>query len=217
MTFHPLAHNIVKTLTFKSVCEFGNQRYTGPGAFRTTKDFYASLGCHDYIALDVNEQKDAVIADLNLPVYHILKRRYELVTNNGTGEHIFDQMNVFRNAHVLSSRFMLHILPMAPWVNHGFFNYNPILFRDLAYANGYKSKVFIANRWGTRAELEDNDLYKEKHPKTLEAAVNEIAKEADVFVVALFEKAKEVTTFKRPFQGKYQKDIEDKALRSRYQ
>ena len=61
------------------------------------------------------------------------------MTNNGTGEHIFNQASVFEWMHALckSGGVMLHLLPMKGWLNHGFYNYNPVLFRDLAQANKY--------------------------------------------------------------------------------
>lgn len=211
MAFNPLMAEVVKRCPGKSVCEFGNQRYMGPGNFPSTKAYYQSLGFERYIALDVNEAMDAVIADLNGPVD--LGETFDLVTNNGTGEHIFDQRSVFENAHNLSHRWILHILPMGPWVNHGFFNFNPILFRDLAYANGYESQVFIANRWGVMADLEDAELFKEKRPVTLETAMSRIT--GDVSCVAVFEKTTQ-EPFRLPFQGKYQKDIDNADLKARY-
>src|SRR3546814_7323570 len=85
----------------------------------------------------------AKVVDLNKPIkghHYDLLGKFDLVTNNGTGEHIFNQDAVFENVHDLAKvgGAMLHILPMSPWVNHGFYNYNPILFRDIAAANRYE-------------------------------------------------------------------------------
>jgi hypothetical protein len=211
--FHPLAQAIVKTLPGKSVVEFGNQRFGGEGTFDSVKDFYASIGYTDYIALDVNEDKHAKIADLNYLVG--ITKTYDLVTNNGTGEHIFDQRMIYENAHNLSHKWMLHIMPMIPWINHGFYNYNPILYRDIAAANDYKSLVFIANRWGERIDVPDEDLYKEKRPKLLEEACGELSKRGGVFVCAVFEKRHD-KPFELPFQGKYKGDITDERLIDTY-
>ena len=207
---------VVKDLEFESVCEFGNQRFTGTGGWESTKTYYESLGCADYVALDVNEEKDAIIADLNGPVWPAVGRQFGLVTNNGTGEHIFNQHHVFRNAHVLSKRYIVHVLPMLPWVNHGFFNYTPVLFRDLAKANDYSSEVYIANRWNDRVMLPDEELYKEKHPKMLEDAAAKLSIRGGVFVVAIFEKKHATRSFQVPFQGKYKDDITDDGLRNQY-
>ena len=50
-----------------SVIEFGNQRFRAMGNYASTAAFYRSLG-FSYLALDVNEEMGAVIADLNEPV-----------------------------------------------------------------------------------------------------------------------------------------------------
>ncbi len=154
---------------------------------------------------------DAIIADLNEPVD--LGETFDLVTNNGTGEHIFDQRRVFENAHNLSHDCIVHILPMGPWVNHGFFNFNPILFRDLAYANRYNANIWIANRVGHSVDLSAEELFREKRPKALEKAMASIG--TDVSVVAVFHKTND-DPFRLPFQGKYQRDIADSSLRVRY-
>ena len=45
---------------------------------------------------------------------------------------------------------MLHVLPFFNYLNHGFFNYNPILFHDLAGANGYEiCRLTIATNRGS--------------------------------------------------------------------
>jgi len=212
MTFNPAMEKAVCSIKkFESVCEFGNQRYMGVGGFPSTKAFYESRGCTRYVALDVNEGMDAVIADLNEPVD--LGETFDLVTNNGTGEHIFDQRSVFENAHNLSHKWIVHMLPMTPWINHGFFNFNPILFRDLAYANNYKGKIWITNRFGEGQEVEEVELFREKKAKALAKAALEI--KGDVSVIAIFKKTNE-EPFKIPFQGKYHKDIQSDALRTRY-
>ena len=79
--------------------------------------------------------------DLNrdLASHYGFSETFDLVTNNGTGEHVFNQSAVFSNAHALCKvgGAMLHVLPFVNYLNHGFFSYNPILFYDLAAANGY--------------------------------------------------------------------------------
>jgi hypothetical protein len=195
----------------KRVIEFGNQRYTADKEFKSTEDFYKSLG-FEYLALDVNENMGAVICDLNQTGH---SHRAELVTNNGTSEHIFNQAACFQNAHDMSSSLMLHILPFTPWLNHGFFNYNPILFRDLAFANDYEM-VFtaVANRSKQWIQL-GLEGFIEKHPVDLARYVNRLIGGGEVFVVSILKKTND-KPFRFPFQGKYKKDIEDKALAGQY-
>jgi hypothetical protein len=52
---------------------------------------------------------------------------------------------------------ILNILPVGPYLNHGFYNYNPVLFRDIAYANNYEFKFcWIGNSSG---EYEEFDIF----------------------------------------------------------
>ena len=192
----------------RSVIEFGNQRYTAQSVLpaSTTSEFYRKVGVPNYLALDVNTRMGAIVADLNgvvdLPPV-------DLVTNNGTGEHIFDQASVFRNAHNLCrvDGTMIHCLPMTPWVNHGFYNYNPILFRDIAAANKYQVIwLSLCTRWGMGENIKDEAwLFVEKHPDRLVEGVSRAGK--DVMLCVIWRKAND-DPFRVPIQGKYIGDIE---------
>lgn len=139
-----------------SVCELGNQTLKNskaraevysqlglptPAALHTTKDWYLSVGFDRYLAIDVNTERDAIAMDLNvdIPKTYSFHDKFDLVTNNGTGEHVFNQYMLFKNAHDLCrvGGFMIHVLPFYRWVDHGFFNYHPNLFPCLAYQNDY--------------------------------------------------------------------------------
>lgn len=216
MTFNPTMRAVVEkvrpSLPAKAkVIEFGNQRFTAGDDFPSTEAFYESLG-FEYLALDVNENMGAVICDLNQTGHPY---RAELVTNNGTSEHIFDQRAVFQNAHDMSEGWMIHVLPFTPWLNHGFYNYNPILFRDLAAANDYEM-IFtaIANRWAQFIELGAWGFI-EKNPVALIRSVRDLLPKGEVFIVSVLKKTND-RGFAFPFQGKYKKDISDAGLKSAY-
>jgi len=220
MTFHPLMAKAVKELKHSgSVCEFGNQRYTADKKHLSTKEFYIANGYSSYVALDVNTKQDAIICDLNVHIsFQGITSQYDLVTNNGTGEHIFNQYMVFRNHHDLTKPggIMLCCLPLTPWINHGFYNFNPILFRDLSAINDYSVLYFwIGNRWGSVRTLDENALYKEKKPQELVDAITSLSKAGDVFCTVAMRKNAN-TEFKMPVQGKYQKDIEREELKDIY-
>lgn len=232
MTFNPMAGIAVAHLRKfladdPTVCELGNQRMTVTPEImadlgitaNTTEGFYKALGFAGHVAIDVNTKFGSEVMDLNVDLRqrYGYRNRFDLVTNNGTGEHIFNQCAVFKNVHQLCvpGGVMLHVLPMLPWVNHGFFNYNPILFRDLGLANGYDTLIlWIGDRWGNRADLTKEDwVFREKHPKELNAVLREFKN--DVMIVCAFRKLHDVA-FKIPMQGKYVGDIEGDDLRARY-
>jgi hypothetical protein len=109
--------------------------------------------------------------DLNrdIATHYGFTETFDLVTNNGTGEHVFNQGAVFGNAHALCrvGGLMLHVLPFVNYLNHGFFSFNPILFHDLAAVNRYDIvRLSIASNHGieiggtdspalSRAELQE--------------------------------------------------------------
>lgn len=216
MTFHRTMRKMVEKIrpllpVKPSVIEFGNQRYTSDREFISTQRFYESLG-FDYLALDVNENMGARIIDLNITGHNL---QADLVTNNGTSEHIFNQAAVFQNAHDMSTNLMLHILPFTPWLNHGFYNYNPILFRDLAAVNDYEV-IFaaIGNRTGEWAEL-GSEGFVEKRPVELERKAMSLLSRGEVSNIFVFRKTND-ESFRFPFQGKYQQDIQSEDLSKKY-
>jgi SAM-dependent methyltransferase len=119
-----------------------------------THKFFEALGFGNYTAIDVNDKFGSIVMDLNKSVTRDYghSEQYDLVINNGTGEHIFDQKMVFENMHELCKPggYILNILPFANFLNHGFYNFHPTLFLDIAAANNYQViAIGIGNRWGT--------------------------------------------------------------------
>lgn len=107
-----------------------------------TATFYRALGFTDYCAVDVNDTYGSLVMDLNQPLRsrYGFDRTFALVTNCGTGEHIFDQAAVFRNVHdtTVVGGLMLHALPFLNYVNHGFYSIHPALLASLAQSNRYE-------------------------------------------------------------------------------
>ena len=154
-----------------SVCELGNQRIKNNKSravmfnrlnihnqtITSTKDFFLALGFKEYVAIDVNTEKDAIAMDLNTDIskqYNYTKQ-FDLVTNNGTGEHVFNQYTVYKNMHDLTKvgGYMIHVLPFYRWVDHGFFNTQPNLYPCLALQNDYDLKgLWIGASNGERIE-----------------------------------------------------------------
>jgi hypothetical protein len=115
-----------------------------PKELNSTKDWYLSVGFASYLAIDVNTERDAVAMDLNTDIgkEYNFKEQFDLVTDNGTGEHVFNQYTLFKNAHDLCQvgGYMIHVLPFYRWVDHGFYNYHPNLFPCLSKQNNYELK-----------------------------------------------------------------------------
>ena len=117
-------------------------------------DYYKLLGFSDYTAIDVNDNYGSLIMDLNrdLQEAYDFRDTFSLVTNNGTGEHVFNQDAIYRNVHQHTKvgGLMLHAMPFYEFVNHGFFSIHPNLYSALAQANAYQLlSIGVATRNGT--------------------------------------------------------------------
>ena len=222
-----------------SVVEWGNQRFrytpkwiekcseTSGCTIRQPVNFvweyFEDLNFQEYLAIDINTELRSVAMDLNF----ILRDKYnytqtfDLVTNNGTGEHIFDQRTVFENMHNLCKvdGVMLCVLPFAPWINHGFYNYHPALFRDIAAANRYKWEFFwLAQNTGKYidipTDIDSYGFYEQKKPRMpiseLEKAYDLLhqrdQKAQNISIVAAYTKTNN-DNFQIPMQGRYVNDV----------
>lgn len=195
MTFHPGFAKIMEAVDVKdkSILDIGYQTNTHVGG--TVEDWYRKRGAKSYSALDLVEKNGAVYADLNYPVN---SPQVDIVCNNGTSEHLFNQSQVFKTIHDLAKETMVHCLPCSPWINHGFFNYNPTLFLDLAEANNYTLvSMAFHNRWGDGGEVSEfsNEAYIKAIAKTLSRG------RGDVFISVVLLKGRGEFNF--PTQGVY--------------
>ncbi len=114
-----------------------------PGTpIQTAREMYTVIGLTDHCSIDATGQDRAFVYDLNQDLGAVFgfRRQFDLVTNLGTAEHCFNQYQVFKNMHntCRPGGLMIHAAPCAGNVNHGFYNYHPRFFADLAAANGYE-------------------------------------------------------------------------------
>jgi len=161
-----------------SVCELGDQgiSWGAKDENRKAKSWYLERGCGRYVSIDGNGD-GTMMADLNKPV---VLEPFDLVTDLGTGEHIFDQAQVWRTLHGLTkpSGFIAFDRPTLGYEKHCFYLTNECLFRDIAAANGYAV------------------LWMDRKPMTRGALIR-----------GVFQKPKTESAFLVPQQGKYRPDL----------
>jgi hypothetical protein len=121
-----------------SIFEFGPQDIAPTVYEGSAIDFYKELGAIEYHSADLHDKRNhCEPLDFN-KVFHF-SQKFDIVTNFGTAEHIFNIGNVFHSAHDLTKigGLMLHVLPAFGDVDHGFYNIHPILYFELAKSNNY--------------------------------------------------------------------------------
>ena len=101
---------------------------------------------------------------------------------------------------------MLHVLPSINWNNHGFYNYHPVLFHDLAIHNDYEIiEIFAGDRDG---DLMVGPIIRQRmNPKPEPIDRN-------VLVVAALKKRNN-SEFVYPIQGTYRDTQADPAYAGR--
>ncbi len=186
----------------------------------TTEDYFKSVGFKEYKSIDINGAYNSLQFDLNKNISetYSYNEKYDLVINNGTGEHVFNQYALFLNFHNLTklNGVMLNILPFIDWINHGFYNFNPIFFADLAASNNYEIiKISLANRNGAELKLNNENLSilfeqikpnknDSKFEKMIDIAKTKLGR--NILLVAITRKLSD-NIFKIPLQGKYLSDV----------
>ncbi len=120
-----------------TVIELGDQWITH-GEHRLASEFYHELGCGRYESIDGNG-RGTITADLNLPLIPMLKASFDLVTDFGTGEHVFDQRQVFKSIHILVKRggYFVFDRPCQGYVGHCYWLADECVWRDFAATNYY--------------------------------------------------------------------------------
>lgn len=115
--------------------------------------FYSIFGCTSYASVDLLDERATYSCDLNAPLPPI--GTYDVVTNFGTVEHVFDIAQAFRSIHTLlkPGGIALHCMPAFAFIDHGFYNIHPALYVEFARANAYEiadfryvDNMFVRNR-----------------------------------------------------------------------
>jgi SAM-dependent methyltransferase len=177
-------------------------------AFDLAKLLYRVVfDCSTYRAIDLNGTEAAWKHDLNRPLP--VAETFDVVTNFGTSEHVFDQAQLFRSIHALTrpGGLMLHAVPHQGGPDHGFYNYHPTFFHDLAAANGYRVVMLVLMSGGEMGDrlhpLKDRDSYA--------ALVAAGIMERDSGLFAALMRSFEERAFEPPIQGYYMGELSERS------
>lgn len=110
-----------------------------PGTPRcSARSFYGLLGADEYRCIDLNKVYGAIPHDLNAPFTDAsLYERFDLVTDHGTNEHVFNVAETYRTMHRLCKPGGLIVICQNTYGGNGYFNFDLSFFEGMAAANGY--------------------------------------------------------------------------------
>jgi hypothetical protein len=157
-------------------------------------------------AIDFDGTPSAKRLDLNMPV--ALDRRFDVVINHGTAEHIFNIAQVFRTIHDYTGPggMMIHESPLTGWIDHGFYTLQPTLFFDLAEANQYSILgIYITH-------INDKSIVQLRDREALYGLIKakQIPDNATLFTV--LRKHSEHRPFRIPQQGYYRESLPESGM-----
>ena len=91
--------------------------------------FYRMLGATEYDCIDLNEEHGAIKHDLNYPLEEVsLYGKYDLVTDHGSCEHVFNIAEAYRTMHRLCKVGGLIVISQSLWGGNGYFLYDRFFF-----------------------------------------------------------------------------------------
>ena len=112
--------------------------------------FYDLLGVEDVVQLDLNGDHGALPLDLNEPIEDPgLLDRFDLVSDYGNNEHVFNVAEAYRSMHRVTRRGGLIVIVQARYGGNGYFLFDAPFFEEVAAANRYEilfSSYVLASR-----------------------------------------------------------------------
>ena len=103
---------------------------------------FKSLGFEEIVRVDYSDYEEVdQILDLNTPLTPAnLEKRFDVVLDTGTLEHVFDIAAGLRHCvrMVQPGGRVIHLTPTSNCVEHGFYSVSPTLFSDFYSASGFQ-------------------------------------------------------------------------------
>lgn len=132
--------------------------------------FLRSLGAKEVDSIDASAYESAsIIHDMNMPVAESHKKRFDVVLDGGSLEHIFNFPIAIKNCMemVKLNGYFLGISPANNFCGHGFYQFSPeVYFRVFSPENGFRIERMIFFVDNNRAKW-----YEVKDPKEMKARV----------------------------------------------
>ena len=104
----------------------------------SARNFYRLLGIDEYQCIDLSGAYNAIRHDLNLPFTDTsLYGRFDMVTDQGTNEHVFNIAETYQTMHRLCKAGGILVVSQAVYGGNGFHNFDLSFFETMAAANNY--------------------------------------------------------------------------------
>ncbi len=172
----------------------------------SAKKFYKDIGFEKYFCIDINKEHNSIEHDLNKPFENKkLFNNFDVVTDLGSCEHIFNFAEAYKTVHKLCKKGGLIIINQRLINTNGYYSIDPSFFEGIAAANNYnivfKSFVIDTN---LKTKSGTKKLFHIPQNKELLDCFN-FKTNSNVGIYAVLEKTND-DEFKIPYQGELIKD-----------
>ena len=119
----------------------------------TDCELFSAIGFNLLDSVDVSDYEGASIRhDLNMPFDKSFDRKYDLIFDGGTSEHVFNLPVLLASIYGLCkvNGIVIHSSPVNNWVDHGFYQFSPTLLTDYYGSNNWE----ILSNYVTRQRYE---------------------------------------------------------------
>ncbi len=129
--------------------------------------FFERLGASSVDSVDFSDYQGAnTIHDMNDPLPAALERKFHLLHDGGTMEHVFHVPNYLANCMKLLKvgGFYVGVVPADNWLGHGFYQFSPELVTQVfCESNGFRLRAHGLGSWGRKRRvfnIPDTSLWK---------------------------------------------------------
>ena len=188
----------------------------------SARHFYRLLGIDEYKCIDLNQAYGAIPHDLNLPIEDLsLFNEFDLVTDHGTNEHVFNIAETYRTLHRLCKPGGLILVMQSLYGGNGYHNFDLSFFEGMASANDYeillssfmvtitKQELLEDERMGLNPRWERNQRVEEFHiplSNDLLDVVNWSNRKSQLGICYVFRKSTD-QEFRYAYQGDFQSQV----------
>ena len=136
-----LTYDQFKFYLHQSGLEFDSKDFDHLKSFPNKKGFSSKylwnlLGIKNYQCSDINSMNNSKFLDLNKN--NTIHEKYDLVTDFGNNEHVFNIIKAYENMHELCNENGYLWISQAVTRGNGFFTFDQSFFEGMAMANNYK-------------------------------------------------------------------------------
>jgi outer membrane protease len=143
--------DILEIYKFKglNICELGNLQIrkdvhpflkaNGIPLYKSAKEYFTHIGFND-TSIDWNGKDGALSLDLGKPINNKFNKKFDILINGGTTEHVYNQYECWKNIHNIckENAVIFSVGPLAGnWLKHSPYRYSLEFFEHLSIENNY--------------------------------------------------------------------------------